>query len=98
VPPLTDVAVLIEVRVARDRQMESIVLVDDIHASRIVGAGFDQRIPALDPGSDGGVFGAIGDIALAGAAVSAWVLAARVRSARSVATVLAGLLTFLTAR
>jgi hypothetical protein len=152
--PLTDVAVLIEVRVAPDRQMESIIRVDDIHASRIVGAGrprdgggrraikirhhdedrisshtashvgtsrftklgilvtivivvagsaaqlinygfFDQRIPALDPGSDGGAFGAVGDIALAAAAVSAWVLAPRVRSARLAAVALAGLLTFL---
>jgi hypothetical protein len=156
VPPLTDVAVLIEVRVDHDRQMGSIVRVGDIHASRIVGAGrpndggglhaveirhhdesgtssrtashagrsrftklgtivtivivlaasaaqlinygfFDQRIPGLDPGSDGGVFGVAGDIALVAAAVSAGVLAARLRSARSLAAVLAGLLTFLAA-
>jgi hypothetical protein len=58
---------------------------------------FDQKIRALDAASDGGVFGAIGDIALAGAAVSAWVLAARTRSARSVVVILAGLLTFLAA-
>lgn len=155
-PPLTDVAVLIEVRVAHDRQMESIVRVDDTHSSRIVsvdrprdGSGrhatetrhhdesgfsrraasyvgtsrftklgilativivvagsaaqlinyefFHQRLPALDPGSDGGVSGAVGDIALAAAAVSAWVLAARVRSARPVAVALGGLLTFLAA-
>ena len=58
---------------------------------------FDKRIPALDPESDGGVFGVISDIALAAAAVSAWVLAARVRSVRPVAVVLAALLTFLAA-
>jgi hypothetical protein len=58
---------------------------------------FHQRIGALDPGSDGGVFGVIGDIALVAAAVSAWVVAARGRSARSVAAALAGLLTFLAA-
>ena len=56
---------------------------------------FNQRFPGLDPGSDGGVFGTIGDVALVAAAFSAWVLAARVRSARSVAVALAGLLTFL---
>jgi hypothetical protein len=58
---------------------------------------FGQRIPALDPGSDGGLFGAIGDIALAAAAISAWGLAVRVRSTRSAAVGLAGLLTFLAA-
>lgn len=65
-------------------------------AAQLVNYGFfDQRIPALDPGSDGGVFGVIGDLALVSAAVSAWVLATRVRSARPVAAVLAALLTFL---
>jgi Ca2+/Na+ antiporter len=65
-------------------------------AAQLINYGFfDQRIQALDSGSDGGVFGAIGDIALAVAAVSAWLVAARVRSERSVAGVLAGLLTFL---
>jgi hypothetical protein len=58
---------------------------------------FGLRVRALDPGSDGGVFGVIGDIALAAAAVSAWVLAARVRSARPAAAALAALLTFLAA-
>lgn len=58
---------------------------------------FDLRIQALDPGSDGGVFGVIGDIALAAAAVSAWILTARVRSARPAAVALAALLTFLAA-
>jgi phage shock protein PspC (stress-responsive transcriptional regulator) len=65
-------------------------------AAQLINYGFfDQRIQALDSRSDGGVFGAIGDIALAAAAVSAWLVAARVRSERSVAGVLAGLLTFL---
>jgi hypothetical protein len=66
-------------------------------AAELVNYGFfGRRIQALDAASDGGVFGAVGDIAIAAAAVSAWILAARVRSARSVA-VLAGLLTFLAA-
>jgi 4-amino-4-deoxy-L-arabinose transferase-like glycosyltransferase len=43
------------------------------------------------------VFGVLGEIALAAAAVSAWVHAARVRPARPVATALAALLTFLAA-
>ncbi|MCW2895943.1 MAG: hypothetical protein JWO75_5432 [Actinomycetia bacterium] len=58
---------------------------------------FGLSVRALDPGSDGGLFGVIHGIALAAAAVSAWVLAARVRSARTAAAVLAALLTFLTA-
>jgi len=58
---------------------------------------FVLRIRSLDPGSDSGVFGVIGDIALAAAAVSAWVLAARAHSARPVAAALATLLTFLAA-
>jgi hypothetical protein len=67
-------------------------------AAQLINYGFfHQKFPGLDPGSDGGVFGAIGDVALAAAAVSAWVLVARVRSARSVAVALAGLLTFLAA-
>lgn len=76
----------------------TIVVVLAGSAAQLINYGFlDRRFPALDPGSDGGVFGAIGDIALAAAAASAWVLAARVRSARSVAVALAGLLTFLAA-
>lgn len=67
-------------------------------AAQLINYGFfDQRIQALDAASDGGVVGAIGDIALAAAAVSAWILAARVRSARSVSVILAALLTFVAA-
>jgi hypothetical protein len=65
-------------------------------AAELINWGFfGERIRALDAASDGGVFGTIGDIAQAAAAVSAWVLTARVRSARPMAPVLAGLLTFL---
>jgi hypothetical protein len=65
-------------------------------AAELINYGFfGGRIRALDAASDGGVFGAVGDIAQAAAAVSAWVLTARVRSARPVAPVLAGLMTFL---
>jgi hypothetical protein len=74
----------------------TIVVVLAGSAAQLINYGFfDERIRALDSASDGGVFGAVGDIALAAAAVSAWILAARVRSARPVAAVLAGLLTFL---
>jgi hypothetical protein len=73
-----------------------VVVVAGSAAQLIDYAFFGQRIRALDSASAGGVFGAVGDIAVAGAAVSAWVLAARVRSARWVAA-LAGLLTFLAA-
>lgn len=64
-------------------------------------AFFGLRIRALDSASNGGVFGVAGDVAVAAAAFSAWVLAARVlaaraRPARWVAA-LAGLLTFLAA-
>lgn len=58
---------------------------------------FNLRIQSLDPGADRGVFGVIGDVAFAAAAVSAWVLTARVRSARPAAATLAALLTFLAA-
>jgi hypothetical protein len=76
--------------------LATIVIVVAVSAAQLINYGFfDQRIPALDPASDGGVFGWVGDIALAAAAVSAWVLAARMRSARPVAVVLAALLTFL---
>jgi hypothetical protein len=74
----------------------TIVIVLCGSAAQLVNYGFlDQRIRALDPGSDRGVFGFLADVALVAAAVSAWVLAARVRSARPVAVVLAVLLTFL---
>jgi len=74
-----------------------IVVVAGVAAELIDYGFFGLRIRALDPRSDGGVFGAVGDIALAAAAVAAWMLAARVRSARWLAAVLAGLLTFLAA-
>ena len=74
----------------------TIVVVLAAAATQLINYGFlDQRIPGLDPGSDGGVFGTLGDIALVAAAVSAWILAARVRSVRGVTVTLAGLLTFL---
>jgi hypothetical protein len=75
----------------------TIVVVVAGSAAQLIDYAFlGQRIRALDSASDGGVIGAIGNFAIAAAAVSAWVLAVRVRSARWVAA-LAGLLTFLAA-
>jgi hypothetical protein len=65
-------------------------------AAQLVDYGFfGQRIGMLDSAADGGIFGAVGDISLAAAAGSAWVLAARARPPRSVVAALALLLTFL---
>jgi hypothetical protein len=76
----------------------TIAIVLAVSAAQLINYGFfDQRISVLDSESDGGVFGVLGDIALATAAASASVLAVRVRSARLVAAALAGLLTFLAA-
>src|SRR5215471_3373855 len=73
-----------------------LVVVAGAAAQLIDYAFFGQRIRALDSASGGGVFGVIGDFAVAAAAVSAWLLAVRVRPARWVAA-LAALLTFLAA-
>ena len=78
--------------------LATIVVVLAASAAELINYGFlGERVAALDPGSDDGVFGTAVDIALAAAAVSAWVFAARSRAARPVAAVLAGLLTFLVA-
>ena len=76
----------------------TIVVVLAGSAAQLIGYGFfGNRIGLLDSAADGGAFGAVGDIALAAAAVSAWTLAVRARSARPVAAALAVLLTFLAA-
>jgi hypothetical protein len=64
-------------------------------AAGLIDHGLDLNVPVLDSASDGGVFGALVDVAVGAAAASAWLVVARARSARSVATVLAVLLTFL---
>jgi hypothetical protein len=76
----------------------TIVVVLAGSAAQLIDYGFfGNRIGLLNAADDGGAFGAVGDIALAAAAVSAWILAVRVRSARPAATALAVLLTFLAA-
>lgn len=62
-------------------------------AAELVNYAFRLDVPALDASGDGGAFGAIGDAALWCAAITAAVLAARVRGRVNVA--LAILLTFL---
>lgn len=75
--------------------LATIVVVVAGSAAELINYGFfGERIQALNAPSDGGMFGTIGDVAIAAAAISAWILAARVRSARWIA-VLAGVLTFL---
>ena len=66
-------------------------------AAQLIGYGpFHGRVPALDSASDGGLFGLVGDISIATAAVAAWTVLVRVRPL-SVATVaLPPLLSFLT--
>jgi hypothetical protein len=74
----------------------TIVVVLAGSAAQLIDYGFfGQRIGLLDSETGGGVFGAVGDIALATAAGAAWVLTARARSAHWVTATLALLLTFL---
>jgi hypothetical protein len=78
--------------------LATLVVVLAVSAAGLINYGLlGERIAALDPGSYFGVFGTAAGIALAAAAVSAWVLAARPRPARPVTALLAGLLTFLAA-
>jgi hypothetical protein len=82
-------------RFTRIGVVTTIVVVLAASAAELIAHGLDLNIPVLDSASDGGVFGALVDVAMAAAAASAWLVVARARSARSVATVLAVLLTFL---
>src|SRR5262245_33963509 len=56
---------------------------------------FDLRLRAIDSQGDGGVFGVIGDLALAFAAAAAWAASGRIPTARRQLKLLAPLLTFL---
>jgi hypothetical protein len=73
----------------------TILIVFAASAAELINHGFDLKIQMLDSGSDGGVSGVLVDIAIATAAASAWLVTARMRSARPVAAILAVLLTFL---
>jgi hypothetical protein len=82
-------------RFTRIGVVATILVVLAVSAAGLIDHGFDLNIPALDSASDGGVFGALVDVGVGAAAASAWLVVARARSARSIATVLAVLLTFL---
>jgi hypothetical protein len=82
-------------RFTRIGVIATILIVLAASAAEFIAHGLDLNIPVLDSASDGGVFGALVDVSVGAAAASAWLVAARARSAGSVATVLAVLLTFL---
>jgi hypothetical protein len=66
-------------------------------AAQLIGYGlFHGRVPALDSASDGGLFGLVGDISIATAAVAAWAVLVRVRPLRAATVALPPLLSFLT--
>lgn len=56
---------------------------------------YGLRVRALDSNADSGIFGLVGDVALAGAALAAWVVLARSRRRTIAMLGLAPLLTFL---
>jgi hypothetical protein len=64
-------------------------------AAQLINYGFALDVPALDSSTDGGVFGVIGDLALASAALAAWVVLARARVRHTATVALPLLLTFL---
>jgi hypothetical protein len=64
-------------------------------AAQLINYGFALDVPALDSSSDGGAFGVIGDIALASAALAAWIVLARTRVRHAAIVALPVLLTFL---
>jgi hypothetical protein len=65
-------------------------------AAQLIDFAFELGIDALDSAEDGGVFGAIGNLAATGAAAAAWVLMFRARPARPAALALPPLLTLIT--
>jgi hypothetical protein len=65
-------------------------------AAQLIGYGFFHgRVQALNSVSDGGLFGLVGNISIAAAALAAWVVFIRVRPATIAILVLLPLLTFL---
>jgi hypothetical protein len=82
-------------RLTKAGVVATILIVFAASAAELIDHGFDLKLQVLDSGSDGGLSGALADIAIATAAASAWLVTARMRSARPVAAILAVLLTFL---
>jgi hypothetical protein len=64
-------------------------------AAQLTNYAFALHIAALDSSSDGGAFGVVGDLAVASAALAAWIVLARARPRRLAIVVLPVLLTFL---
>jgi hypothetical protein len=64
-------------------------------AAQLADYGFGLGAGALDSSTDGGVFGVVGDVALASAALAAWVALGRMRTRTHAVLALAVLLTFL---
>ncbi|NYJ05850.1 hypothetical protein [Petropleomorpha daqingensis] len=64
-------------------------------AAQLVDYGLGLGLDALDSSQDGGIFGAVGDVAAASAAGAAWLLLVRRRPVLPAAVVLPPLLTFL---
>jgi hypothetical protein len=94
--PNRTVIVVCTSRITKPGILVTTVVVLAGSAAQLIDYGFfGLRIGLLDSATGGGIFGAVGDIALATAAGSAWVLVARVRSAHPVVGILALLLTFL---
>jgi hypothetical protein len=64
-------------------------------AAQLVNYGLDLHVAAMDSNKDGGAFGVVGDVALAAAALAAWVVLARDRAQHLAVLALPLLLTFL---
>jgi hypothetical protein len=64
-------------------------------AAQLVNYAFGLHVAALDSSKDGGAFGVVGDVALASAALAAWILLVRARARQFAVVALPLLLTFL---
>jgi hypothetical protein len=65
-------------------------------ASQLVNYGLALHIATLDSSKDGGAFGVVGDLALASAALAAWIMLVTLRARHPAVVALPVLLTFLT--
>jgi hypothetical protein len=66
-------------------------------AAQLIGYGlFHGRVPALNSASDGGLFGLVGNISIAAAALAAWLVLRRIRPRTIAMVALPVLLGFLT--
>jgi hypothetical protein len=66
-------------------------------AAQLIGYGlFHGRVPALNSAADGGLFGLVGNISIAAAALAAWLVLLRIRPRTIAMVALPVLLSFLT--